>query len=131
MAKQHELTDFQKGEIIALASHFSRSDISRQLRVPRQTISSFLTRYNKHGSTENIQRHGRPRKTSSVNDRHIVNIAESHSRIPLTEIKDLTNLDISEQTIRRRLREAGIRKWKAILRPLLTDKHAKERLKWA
>jgi len=131
MAKRHELTDFQKGEIIALASHFSRSNISRQLWVPRQTVSSFLTRYNKRGSIENIQHCGRPRKTSSADDQHIVNIAESHSRVPLTEIKDLTNLDISKQTIRRRLREAGIRKWKAILRPLLTDKHAKERLKWA
>src|SRR5579859_4762101 len=33
--------------------------------------------------------------------------------------------------MRRRLREEGIRKWRAIKRPLLTQKHTKERLVWA
>ena len=33
--------------------------------------------------------------------------------------------------MRRRLREEGIRKWRAVKRPFLTQKHAKERLVWA
>ena len=40
-------------------------------------------------------------------------------------------LNVCEQTIRRRLKEAGIRKWKAVKRALLTQKRATNHLKWS
>ena len=40
-------------------------------------------------------------------------------------------MEVRKQTIHRRLREKGIRKWRAIKRPLLMKQHAKLRLKWA
>ena len=43
---------------------------------------------------------------------------------------DRTRLD-TEQTLRQRLKEAGIQKWKAVNRALLTPRHAANRLKWA
>src|SRR5436305_108108 len=58
-------------------------------------------------------------------------ILQSQTRVPLAELRHITNVPISERTIRRQLKESGIRKWKAVIRPLLMNMHAAERLKWA
>lgn len=63
--------------------------------------------------------------------RYLVRNAESNTRVPFKELKNLTNIDASIRTMQRRLREEGIRKWRAVKRALLTQKHAKERLAWA
>jgi len=63
--------------------------------------------------------------------RYLVRNAESNSRVPFKELKNLTNIDMSIRTIQRQLWEEGIHKWRAVKRPLLTQKHAKEHLKWA
>ena len=41
---RHELTDFQKGQIKALAPHFSHTEIANQLAIPRTTVITFLER---------------------------------------------------------------------------------------
>jgi len=131
MPKEHELTDIQKAQIVALEPHFSHADIGVQLGIQRPTITKFLQRFKNRKSIENLPRPGRPRKTSETGDRRIVRNAESETRVPLKQLKNILNIDISEQTIRRRLQEAGIRKWRAVKRPLLTKAHAYERRKWA
>ena len=57
--------------------------------------------------------------------------AEKETHIPFKELVNINNYDISEQTICRRLRKEGIRKWRAVGRPLLTQEHAKKHLAWA
>ena len=131
MPERHELTDFQKGEIVGLRGLLPQTKIGCKLGIPQQTISSFLHRVDECDSIDNLQRAGRPRKTSALDDCYLVHTAESETHVPLKELCDQTNLDISEQTIRRRLREAGIRKWKAVKRALLTKKHAALHLEWA
>ena len=51
--------------------------------------------------------------------------------MPFKELKSIANISVSEQTVRRRLRENGIRKWRALKIALLTEKHVKKRLEWA
>jgi transposase len=131
MPKEHELTDIQKGEIVTLEPHFSHADIGTQLHIQRPTVTKFLQRFKTRKSIENLPRPGRPRKTSKTRDRWIIRNAESETRVPLKALKNILNLNITEQTIRRRLREAGIRKWRAVNRSLLTKQHAHERRKWA
>jgi len=131
MPKEKELSDIQKAQIVALAPGFSHAEIGTQLNIQRPTITKFLQRFKSRDSIENLPRPGRPRKTSETRDRWIVRNAESETRVPLKKLKNILNIDLSEQTIRRRLREAGIRKWRAVKRPLLTKAHAHERRKWA
>ena len=131
MSPRKELTDFQKGEIVALIDLMSHRDIGIRLNIPHQTVTSFLKRLATRGSVENIHRPGAPRKTSNSDDRYIVRTAERNTRIPLTELRAETISNISEQTLRRRLREAGIRKWRAVDRPLINKKQARQRLAWA
>ena len=131
MSERHELTTFQKGEILALAPHFSHAEIGSQLSIPRRTISDFIDRFETRQSIENLPRPGRPRKTSNTTDNWLVRNAESESHIPFKELTNTLNIDISTRILRRRLQEAGIRKWRAVKRPLLTEEHAKQRRLWA
>lgn len=127
----NRLTDFQKGEIDALRPYFSHREIGSELGIPRRTVSSFLQRSDERQSIENIPPPGRPRHTSISDDRYIARTAELETRVPLAELRRDVGLNVCEQTIRRRLKTAGIRKWKAVKRALLTQKHATNRLKWA
>jgi len=129
--RRRELTDFQKGQIEGRRQYISHANIGHELGIPRTTVTSFLERLDKLDSDENLPHPGRPRKTSHTTDRHIVHMAESETRVPLAEILAKTDCNVSEQTIRRRLREAGIRKGKTMSRPRLTKKHAAKQLKWA
>ena len=131
MMKEHELTDIQKGAILALVPFYSHAEIGTQLNIPRTTITSFISRTRDRNSITNLPRPGRPRKLSDSAIRYLVRNAESETHVPMKELKNLSNIDVSLQTMRRRLQEEGIRKWKAMKRPLLTLKHAKERLAWA
>jgi transposase len=131
MTKESELTDAQKGAILALESLYSHAKIGAKLNIPRTTITSFLSRTRERGSIENLSRPGRPRRLSDTDVRYLVRNAESETRVPFKELKNLTNMEVSEQTMSRRLRDEGIHKWRAAKRPLLTQKHAKERLVWA
>ena len=71
---------------------------------------------------ENLSRPGAPRKTTAATDRYITRTAQSETRIPLAELAAETNCNVSERTVHRRLHESGIRKWRAVERPLLSKK---------
>ena len=120
MPKEHELTDVQKAEIVALEPHFSHAEIGMQLNIQRPTVTKFLQQFKIHQSIQNLPRPGRRQKTSKTGDRWLVRNAESQMHIPFKRLKNILNMDISRQTIRPRLREASIRKWRAVKRPLLT-----------
>ena len=55
MPEHHELTDFQKGEIVGMRRSSSPTKISGELDIPQQTISSFLQRFNERGSIDNVK----------------------------------------------------------------------------
>ena len=94
-------------------------------------MKSFLQRVKKHDSHENIKRSGRPRKSSSTDDRLIVRKALANTRLPLKQLRVEANSNLSNSTLRRRLREANIKKRKAVKRPRLNKEHASKHLKWA
>ena len=129
--QRKELTEFQKGEIVALSHHENDSQIGSELHIPRQTVIGFIKRYNLRKSSQNLPRSGRPRKTSARADRWLVREALTETTLPLKELKSISNIPLSIRTIQRRLRKEGIRKWRAVKRALLTKYHAKQRLGWA
>jgi len=112
--QRSELSDFQKGEIVALSASYSAREIGRRLAIAHSTVSAFLQHYADRENYDNIYTAGRPRKKTSRGDRYLVRSAEANTSQPLAQLRLDTNLDISEQTIRRRLQENGIAKHKAV-----------------
>src|ERR1700686_4545406 len=91
-----------------------------------------MSRYRNCKSPTNLPHPGGPRKLSQSDIRYLVRTAESDTKMPLAEISvNTTFANVSTRTIRRRLKEEGIRKWRAIGRTLLTQKEANARYKWA
>ena len=130
--EHHELTDFQKGAIVEGCKFSTQAEVARDLSLAPQTVSSFLSRYEKRKSVDNLPRPGSPRKLTESDIRYLVRTAESETHVPLAEIAVNTTFSkVSTQTLCRRLREEEIRKWKAVGRCLLTTKDAKARYKWA
>ena len=128
-AHHHQsLTDIEKGEIIMLSKINSHGKISKELGIPRCTISSFLERLKTRHSPYNLPHPDRPRKTSEKFNRWLVRTALIEARLLLKELKSIANIPVSEQIIRRRLREKGIRKWRALKRALLNNEHVRKRL---
>jgi len=107
------------------------TEIGHELHIPRQTISSFLTCLETRHSSENLSRPGRPRITTKAQDKRIIAAAETNTRVPFASLQNIINVPASTSTIRRRLHEDLIRKWRAVKRPLLRKEHAKKRLEWA
>ena len=101
------------------------------MNIPHTTITSFINRARERESIENLPRPGRPQKLSDTTVRYLKHNAESNTHVPFKELRNLTNIDVSIQTIRCRLREDGIHKWRAVKRPFLTPNHTKRRLAWA
>lgn len=130
-AQRQELTNFQKAEIVALSSVKNAAEVGRDLHIPRRTVSNFLQRYHERASIENLPRSGRPRETSIRADRWLNRIALDNTQMPLKELKSIHNIPVSTRTIQRRLQKVGVRKWRAVNRPYLTEQHARKRLKWA
>ena len=128
MPKGKELTDIQKGGILVLEHHFSHAKIGAELGIPRQTVTDFIDHSQTRKSIENLPCSDRLRKTSKTADHWLVRNAESETCLPFKELKSNLNIDISKRMIQRRLREASIRKWRAVKWPQLNEKHAKTRL---
>src|SRR5204863_8609960 len=129
--QRKELTEFQKGGIVALSHDKNPPEIGNDLHIPRQTVFSFLKRFNQRQYTENLPRPGLPRETSTTADRWLIRTSLDKTKLPLKELHDICNLPFSTRTIQRRLAEDNIRKWRAVKWARLTAEHANERLKWA
>ena len=125
------LSDMDKARIEDRIVSMSHGAISRSLSIPRRTVSNFIARLKNRGTHANLEHPGRPRITTTAQNKRIIAAAETHTHVPLAELRSITNVDVSKSTIRQRLHEVRIRKWRAVKRLLLQEQHAATRLKWA
>ena len=125
------LFDYDKGRIEGRMRSMSHAEISLETGIPRRTVSNFISCLKTRHTPNNLPLPGRPRITTAAQTKRIIAAAEANTRVLFTQLPNVVNIPVSESTIRRRLHEDHIRKWRAVKRPLLTDKHAEARLKWA
>jgi len=94
-----------------------------------------MIRLRQTGRTNDRPRNGRPCVTSQRQDRHL-RLIHLRNRMITTvntarRIPDLANVRISGKTVRRRLRESGIRARRPVVGPNLNLHHMTARLAWA
>src|SRR5579859_6750913 len=130
--QRRELTKFQKGQIVeARGLRMSYSEIGKELCIPRSMVSSFLTQSKQRDYVTNLPRPGRPPAISESQERYIIQTVNTNTRIPFTELCNITNTNVSIRTIQRHLQNHNLQKWRAAKHTLLTQEHAKKCLKWA
>jgi len=122
-----ELSEWDKGSIEGRSVSMTDREIGRELHIPHQTVSSFLTRLETRHSSENLPRSGRPRITTKAQDRRIIAAFQANTHVPFAALQNIVNIPASTTTIRRRLHEDLIRKWRAVKRALITEKGTREK----
>ena len=104
----HCLMDIEKGEIIVLSKNISHAEIGKELHIPQTIISSFLQQLKNQHSPYNLPHPSRPRKPSATFDQWLIRTVLTETKMPFKELKSIANIPVSEQTIRRWLKEKGI-----------------------
>lgn len=127
------LTEAQRNNAIGhLEAGESQSAVARRLHVSQSTIGRLWHRLQQHGTTRDRPRSGRPRVTTPAQDRFI-RLRHLRNRF-LTASSTTTSVPglrrISDQTVRNRLRDAGIRSRRPARGPILTRQHRQLRRQW-
>lgn len=127
-----QMTDFQKGQALALWEQgLSNRKIGKTLKKDEKTIRNLINKWKITGTYERKKGSGRPRKTTSRQDREIVRTAIKNRRITSVAIKNNLRLDVTPKTIRNRLKDANFKSRVAIKKPYITAANIKKRLQWA
>lgn len=131
MGRKH-ITELDKGRIIGW-SEGGKSIvwIARKLGRGRATISVFLKNYRATGKTKRASGSGSPRKTTKREDRAIVRLMRTDRGITAQEIINQLGLNISQETVRRRLHKFGYASYFKKRTPFINQRNRGRRIQWA
>jgi len=132
-----DLSEFDRGRIYGLKfdAKWTSQQIADKLAIPLSTVEKFCSRAKNQPNFQTSSRDscGRKRKTTQTTDRQIKRLCLDNPFATAKEIKD--NLadgeQLSEQTIRNRLDEAGLGCYIAATKTQLSQEHMKARFIWA
>ncbi|KAM3870151.1 RNA helicase Mov10l1-like [Diretmus argenteus] len=98
------------------------------------TISKLRTKFRETGEVKDRPRSGRPKKTTSQEDRFLTLASLRNRRLSSRDLKarfaQRYHRQISDQTVRNRLHMASLRAYKAARKPEMTALHRQTRLRW-
>ena len=115
-------------------AEITHQNVADHFNVSRISISRLMLRLRQTGRTNDRPRNGMPRVTSQRQDGHLLLIhirnrmitAENTAR----RTHGLANVRISGQTVRRRLRESGLRARRPVVGSILKQLHMTTRIAW-
>lgn len=134
--KYKQLSRDQRVKILTLTDQgLSYRQISVRIGCSHSTIVRLMKKKENLDPLERTKGSGRKRKTNSRTDKALQRMClkdrfKSAVRIR-AELKDYHQVDLSAETIRRRLREIGLYGRRPAKKPLLTKKMKDTRLTWA
>ena len=136
MVQRSKLSEADRGKAIAwIQSGFTYRTIGARLGVSPSVICRLKQRLQTTGRVKERPRPGRPRLTDVRTDRFIVRQALTKRTNTANRIRNLVrvtaNLNVSENTVRRRLRAAGLSSRVPARRPRLTPAHKAARQAWS
>ena len=110
----------------------STEDVAAQVGSSVQAVRSLRRRFVQTGSTEDLPRSGRPRVTTPVQDRYILNQHLRNRFLTAPAAASVTpgihNPRIFAQTVRNRLAENILHARRPYVGTVLTDRHRRDRL---
>ena len=110
-------------------------DVARAINCNVRTVRRLRQHYRETGQTADCPRSGRPRVTTPAQDRYIrTSYLRDRYRMATTTTRvtpGTHNPSISAQTVRNRLREAGLRACRPVVRQVLTRHHRQQCCLWA
>lgn len=133
--KRQPLSPYHRGIIVGMrVAKWRVSDIRKETGLSETAIRATLkAAEDEHWIGESKPHPGRPRKTTSVQDDELRNYAILNPNISYAELSAtvLPTSSISLSTVQRRLKEADIKKRRALKKTALKERDAQLRLAWA
>ncbi|EPS38514.1 hypothetical protein H072_7758 [Dactylellina haptotyla CBS 200.50] len=127
--RNRHLSAAQRGMLMGMAkSGDSHRKIEAIIGIPRSTVQRTLSKYIISDNMES-RRHGRPRTTTTSDDRAIVLYTKRYDRAPLADISNV--FGVSARTIKRHFYEQDIFKEFQRKKWFLDERLAAARLVWA
>lgn len=121
-----------RGRIVGMReTGMSIRNIAENLGISKSTVSLWLKRWEEEGNINNRPRGRPPRKTTAEQDRLIVESAENNPMNNAVALREELQLDVSVQTVRRRLHAEGIHHRTPATKQFLTARHREGRLRFA
>ena len=128
-------TNLRERAIGMLNAGMATNEVARVVGCSSRSIRNLRQRFQATGRTEDLPRSGRPRVTTPGQDRYIMNTHLRNRFQTATATAANTpgthNNRISDQTVRNRLREGGLRAHRPYVGCLLTRRHRVNRVNWA
>jgi IS30 family transposase len=105
------LTDFEKGQIVALREkNIAFSEIGQLLHRSQSTVKSFYNRYQKRGDGKNLPFTGRPKIIDTRTCRRLARESKKGRHQPLSELRNNVAPHASVKTVKRALASVNIKK---------------------
>jgi transposase len=136
MEKSKQMTVAIKSQIVTLyEGKKSLREISRRIGYSEGAVRKFLKKFSVDSDLQRKSGSGRPRVTSSREDRILKTLILKDRLKTAAELcndlQSISGSSISSRTIQRRLVEQGFKSCKPAKKPLLTAAMKKKRLDWA
>lgn len=133
---RRKLTDSERNQVIGMIrAGRNQIEVAAEFDVSQSVISRLFSRYTETGSVSERPRSGRPRKTNAAQDRYIGISAARRPTVTCrnlaADLREATGVQLSIETIRKRLLEDGTVSRRLLRRVPLTREDKRARLEWA
>lgn len=112
----------------------SQLEIANALNIAPSVVCRALQRYREFGTAQRRHGGGNFRRTTEREDRLVRMNARRNPFLTARQLQnrlfESSGTQVSDQTIRNRLREVGLRSYRPVRRPSLDTRHRRARLEW-
>lgn len=112
-------------EILRLEHDYTERQIAQKLGLPRSTVHYWIRK------RKPTKKPGRQSKTTPDIDELIYDMSVADPFLPATQIKRRLDIDLCAESIRRRLKQRGLKNRAVATKPFLTPVHRQKRLQFA
>ena len=136
MVKTAEISVGKRHSVITLRKEgYSVRQIAGKLNISRNGVHNIIKRFDTEGRIVNKAGRGRKRCTSQQQDNYLRVSSLRERRLTSSDLTRQLNAahrsNVSKSTVKRRLKEAGLRGCVAVRKPLLRPQNRRKRLQWA
>ena len=100
-------TVFRQKIVDAKKSGLSYAAVAKKFDVSKNAVVRIMKKFNDTGSVENKRGRGRKRKLTTRDDSMILREVKKNPQITVRSIKENLNLNVSDRTVIRRIKEKG------------------------
>ena len=128
---RRELSEFERGRIVGIHDGGAKkAEIQRFYSHPYSTVLDTIANNELRNDGHSKSRSGAPKSYSPAEERRVLRHVRRFPKDTYAQVIEACSLSCKKNTVKKILKEHGIKNWKCKKRPYLTQKNANKRLAW-